>query len=268
MIPHRACSSLGSLLTLILLLTGCGGDTVATRPTPTPTGTATPAATATAPPPTDTPTVVPTATTPPPTGTPTVAPTATATPAAENSVSDETSALTFRTIPTSDGFVAVREQPTTGSSEITRLTAGSAVVCTGFVVGESLLFGGQYSDQWAECPSVGGYIFGPLLTTEDAPGAGEPPATAPDSDTDAIIAATRAHVGNLNFTYEVTDICVDGDFATATVAPEAGAADPVRAVLQRVDGSWTVIHFQPGMPIVPPGYWAQLGVPDDFACFR
>ncbi len=178
MIPYRACSSLGSLLILMIMLTSCSGPTVATRPTPTPAGTATPAATATALPPTDTPTVVPTATTPPPTGTPTVVPTATATatatPAAETSAPDETSALTFRTIPTSDGFVAVREQPTTDSSEITRLTAGSAVVCTGFVAGESLLFGGQYSDRWAECPSVGGYIFGPLLSAEDAPGVGEP----------------------------------------------------------------------------------------------
>jgi hypothetical protein len=189
-------------------------------------------------------------------------------PAAENSAPDATSALSFRTIPTSDGFVAVREQPTTGSSEITRLTAGSEVVCTGFVAGESLLFGGQYSDQWAECPSVGGYIFGPLLSAGDAPVAEEPPAAASSSDTDAIIAATRAHVGNLNFTYDVADICVDGDFATANVVPDAGAADVVGAVLQRVDGSWTVIHFQPGMPIAPPGYWAQLGVPDDFACFR
>jgi hypothetical protein len=142
------------------------------------------------------------------------------------------------------------------------------VVCTGFVAGESLLFGGQYSDQWAECPSVGGYIFGPLLSAGDAPVPEEPPAAATDNDTDAIIAATRAHVGNLNFTYDVADICVDGDFATANVVPDAGAADVVGAVLQRVDGSWTVIHFQPGMPIAPPGYWAQLGVPDDFACFR
>jgi hypothetical protein len=199
-----------------------------------------------------------------------VAPTATAiaTPAAENSAPDETSALTFRTIPTSDGFVAVRERPTTSSSEITRLTAGSEVVCTGFVAGESLLFGGQYSDQWAECPSVGGYIFGPLLSAGDAPVAGGSPATASDSDTEAIIAATRAHVGDPGFTYDVVDICVDDDFAAATVMPEAGAADPVVAILQRVDGSWTVIHFQPGMPIAPPGYWAQLGVPDDFACFR
>lgn len=270
MILRRAYCWQVNLLILMIMLTSCTGPTVATRPTPTPAGTATPAATATALPPSSTPTVVPTATTLPPTGTPTVVPTATATatPAAETSAPDETSALTFRTIPTSDGFVAVREQPTTDSSEITRLTAGSEVVCTGFVAGESLLFGGQYSDRWAECPSVGGYIFGPLLSAGDAPGAGEPPAAASDSDTEAIIAVTRAHVGNLNFNYEVTDICIDGDFATATVAPDAGAADPVGAVLQRVDGTWTVIHFQPGMAIAPPGYWAQLGVPDDFACFR
>lgn len=66
----------------------------------------------------------------------------------------------YRTIATSDGFVAVRERPTRSSREVQRLTAGTEVVCTETVVGEAI----AGSNSWAYCPSVGGYIFLPLLT--------------------------------------------------------------------------------------------------------
>lgn len=255
----------GILLALLLVLPGCGGGEVATTLPPTQTIASTPATTPTALPPTSTPTVAPTRTPPPSTATSTVVPTATATPAAENNLPVD-ARLTFRTIPTSDGFVAVRERPTTGSNEVTRLNAGSEVVCTGFVTGEALLLSGQPSDQWAECPAVGGYIFGELLTAGGAPAADDLPAPETGNEDDAIIAAVRAHVGTLSFTYDVGRVCIDGDLATATVLPDAGAADPVGAILRRMDGSWTVIHFQPGMPILGASFREQLGIPTDFAC--
>lgn len=72
--------------------------------------------------------------------------------------------LRYATIPTDDGYVAVREQPTTASNELARLTPGTVVVCTEIVRGQTL-FG---SNRWAKCPSVGGYIFAPLLERTSA----------------------------------------------------------------------------------------------------
>jgi WD40 repeat protein len=68
--------------------------------------------------------------------------------------------IIYRTIPTSDGFVTVRERPTRNSRELQRLTTNTEVVCTEIVVGEVI----EGSSSWAYCPAVNGYIFRPLLT--------------------------------------------------------------------------------------------------------
>jgi hypothetical protein len=65
----------------------------------------------------------------------------------------------YVTISTYDGFVAVRAEPSTQSRELQRLSAGTVVICTRLVTGE-LIYG---TNQWAECPSVGGFILAALL---------------------------------------------------------------------------------------------------------
>jgi hypothetical protein len=93
---------------------------------------------------------------------------------------------------------------------------------------------------------------------------GEPPLTE-TSDEDAIKAAVRAHVGDAGFPYEVLNICTDQGFAAASVVPlEEGRADTTLAILEKVDGQWTVIHFGPGIPTV--AFFEDLGLPLDFAC--
>lgn len=64
-----------------------------------------------------------------------------------------------QTIKTDDGFVAVRAEPTSKSPELLRLSAYTTVSCSHYVAGE-YIFG---SNQWAFCPSVGGYILSVLL---------------------------------------------------------------------------------------------------------
>lgn len=71
----------------------------------------------------------------------------------------------YVTISTYDGFVAVRAEPSTKSRELQRLSAGTTVICTRLLEGE-LLYG---TSQWAECPSLGGFIFAALLNEAPAP---------------------------------------------------------------------------------------------------
>jgi hypothetical protein len=93
---------------------------------------------------------------------------------------------------------------------------------------------------------------------------GEPP-LADTNEEDAIKAAVRAHVGDPGFAYDVVRVCHDQGFAAATVVPlEEGRADTVGAILEKVDGQWTVIHFGPIIPTV--SLFEQLGLPMDFAC--
>jgi hypothetical protein len=167
---------------------------------------------------------------------------------------------------TSTGFVAVRERPTTQSAEVRRLNPGTEVACIGVVTGQ-LVAG---SDQWAECPAVGGYIFAQLLLTPEqaAAQATAQAAAPPPGENAAIEAAVRAHVGTIGFAYTVSNICIDGDFALATVAPVEPVADPVAAVAKRTGATWEVIYFGPGMTLVVPGGPEQIGVPANFACIQ
>jgi hypothetical protein len=108
--------------------------------------------------------------------------------------------------------------------------------------------------------------------------AGEPettPPTAPEEPTEdpmmddhaAIEAAVRAHAGDLNLAYTVEDICIDSDFATATVMPvERGMAESIAFVLQRSDGQWQVIFGGQGMRLLGAAFRQELGIPADFAC--
>lgn len=64
-----------------------------------------------------------------------------------------------QTIKTDDGFVAVRAEPSSKSQELMRLSAYTTVSCSHYVAGE-YIFG---TNQWAYCPSVGGYILSVLL---------------------------------------------------------------------------------------------------------
>lgn len=170
----------------------------------------------------------------------------------------------FRTVQSSDGFIAVRAQPTTRSAEVRRIPSGSEVVCVGFVAGERLTLFGVTSDQWADCPEVGGYIFAPLLSDPSAAPAAPTVAPAPSGERDAIIAAVRAHVGDPGFTYQVGEPCVDRDHALAVVTAEI--TDAALALLHRSAGRWEVIYFGPGMIMIFPDELARLGVPADFAC--
>jgi hypothetical protein len=71
-----------------------------------------------------------------------------------------TGARAYRVNQTADGFVSVRDQPSTQGREVRRLTAGTVIACEGLVTGERL----DGVDQWVNCPSMGGYIFEELLT--------------------------------------------------------------------------------------------------------
>lgn len=98
-----------------------------------------------------------------------------------------------------------------------------------------------------------------VVTTEP-----EPPMM---DDHAAIEAAVRAYTGELSYAYTVEDICIDGDFATATVMPvERGMAESIAFVLQRSDGQWSVIFDGQGMRLLGAAFRQELGIPADFAC--
>lgn len=257
------------LVIALLVLVACGAPTAA--PTTAPVAemaTALPTATTVVPPATPAPTATATAeptTTPAPTVT--AQPTATLAPTVTPSPQPVGAALPgtrYRTVQSSDGFIAVREQPTTSSDEMQRLPAGGEVVCVSFVDGEQLTLLGVTSNQWADCPDVGGYIFAPLLLNPSA--APPPPAAASPNDRDAIIAAVRAHIGNPGFTSTISEPCVDREHALTVVTADGGAADTVAALLRRGAAGWEVIYFGPGMILIFPEELVLLGIPVDFAC--
>ena len=72
------------------------------------------------------------------------------------------SAESFIVLPTSDGFVAVRRDPSTRSAEIGRRYPDQRIVCASIVRGQRL----RYGDRWVHCPRAGGYIYATLLTPE------------------------------------------------------------------------------------------------------
>ncbi len=65
----------------------------------------------------------------------------------------------YRVRETFDGFVVLRAQPTTNSSEMARLAPDTIITCDGVVRGQLL----DNSDEWVFCSSLGGYIFASLL---------------------------------------------------------------------------------------------------------
>jgi hypothetical protein len=196
--------------------------------------------------------------------TPIPAPTATPEPAATTAAAVPTQR--FRAIQSSDGFIAVREQPSTRSREVERIPSGGEVVCTGAVAGERLTLLGVTSDQWLSCPDVGGYIFAPLLIDLSAAPAAPTAAAVPFGERDAIIAAVRAHIGDPGFPYQVGEPCVDREHALAAITPDGNQADPGLVILRRGAAGWEVIYDGPGMIVMFPDELARLGVPADFAC--
>ncbi len=69
----------------------------------------------------------------------------------------------YRVRATGDGFVAVRSEPSTSSGHrVTKLSTGDRVTCGRSINGEALGEGRE----WLDCPSVGGWIYAPLLTGE------------------------------------------------------------------------------------------------------
>ncbi len=135
----------------------------------------------------------------------------------------------FMTIATEDGFVAVRAQPSSQSREVLRLPAGTEVRCLGLVVGEEL----AGSDQWANCPAIGGYIFAPLLTQ-----------IAEDDQTPQVLAAINARLGDRAATVEIRDLCIQGDLAIAQVVVSRDV-EPGLIVVQRTGMAWEVVHYGP-----------------------
>jgi hypothetical protein len=67
--------------------------------------------------------------------------------------------LRYQVKQTDDGFVVVRERATTDSPEQKRLAPGDEITCEQLVEGQQL----GASNQWADCPEQGGYIFAALL---------------------------------------------------------------------------------------------------------
>ncbi|HEX8071637.1 MAG TPA: toll/interleukin-1 receptor domain-containing protein [Pyrinomonadaceae bacterium] len=65
----------------------------------------------------------------------------------------------FETVPTQDGFVSVREAPTTKSAERRRVAAGTRITCQSVVKGEPL----WGTSDWRYCPAAGGYVHTKLL---------------------------------------------------------------------------------------------------------
>lgn len=146
----------------------------------------------------------------------------------------------FMTIATDDGFVAVRAQPSSQSREVLRLPSGTEVRCLGLVVGEEL----AGSDQWANCPAIGGYIFAPLLTQ-----------IAEDDQTPQVLAAINARLGDRAATVEIRDLCIQGDLAIAQVVVSRDV-EPGLIIVQRTGVAWEVVHYGP----YPGGVaaWDQL----------
>ncbi|MFV9503923.1 MAG: hypothetical protein AB4911_05080 [Oscillochloridaceae bacterium umkhey_bin13] len=260
---------LALLMCALFMLTACGAPSAAPTSVPAaavPTASPTVAAT-------DVPTASPTvAATDVPTASPTVAatdvPTASPTVAATASPTSVASApgQRFRTVPSSDGFIAVRAQPTTRSAEVQRIPSGNEVVCAGTVPGERLTLLGVTSDQWANCPALGGYIFVPLLIDLSAAPALSTPAAVTSSDRDAIIAALRAYLGTGGPSYRIDDPCVDRDYALAVVVADQGGAEDGLALLQRTASGWQVLVVGPTMLILYPEEITRFGAPADFAC--
>lgn len=135
----------------------------------------------------------------------------------------------FMTIATEDGFVAVRAQPSSQSREVLRLPAGTEVRCLGLVVGEEL----AGSNQWANCPAIGGYIFAPLIQV-----------ISTDDQTPQVLAAINVRLGDRAATVEVRDLCIQGELAVARVVVSRDA-DPGLIVVQRTGVAWEVVHYGP-----------------------
>jgi hypothetical protein len=68
----------------------------------------------------------------------------------------------FVVLPTSDGFVVVRREPTTAAAETGRRHPGQRLACTSVVRGQRL----RYGDRWVHCPDAGGYLYATLVTPE------------------------------------------------------------------------------------------------------
>ena len=186
------------------------------------------------------------------------------------SATDIVVALTrdYRIIPTHDGFVTVRAKPSSKSDAVTRLKPGTVVSCTGFVKGEAL-FG---TDQWAECPSVGGYILSVLLVDAKVPTPAPPVAS---NEKDAVIKAVHRHVDSPDFpfrtagmTYRVDDACIDENFAIAVITRTDIMADGLAALLKKTSGRWNVIFSGPGIELYAPNGSAEYGFPENFKCLE
>lgn len=133
------------------------------------------------------------------------------------------SAQRFRIIDTSDGFVSVRAEPTTASAEVTRLMPGTELVCSWLVAGQAI----DGTTQWAFCPEVGGYIFGPLL---------QPVASAVSAPASAANSSCVDPAGDASLAY------VDLRGATITIRGET-----MTAVLQLAGLPATLAYNKPGV---------------------
>jgi hypothetical protein len=172
---------------------------------------------------------------------------------------------TFRTVQSSDGFIAVRALPSSSSEEVLRLPSGAELFCAGTVSSERLTLLGVTTDQWFSCPGAGGYIFAPLLIDVSVAPATPTASAAPSDERDAIIAAVRAYLGS-GIGYQVSEPCVDRDHALSIVTADGGAAEDGLALLQRAATVWEVIVVGPTMLALYPEELVRLGAPADFAC--
>jgi hypothetical protein len=75
---------------------------------------------------------------------------------------EQAGAEPFIVLPTSDGFVAVRREPTTAATEMGRRYPDQRLACTGVVRGQRL----RYGDRWVHCPEAGGYLYATLVTPD------------------------------------------------------------------------------------------------------
>jgi len=77
-------------------------------------------------------------------------------PSPTNTLSSE---RVYKTVPTDDGYVSVRRNPTKLSDELIRLAPGTYVKCGDTVQGQMRQFG----NQWRYCRDSGGFIYYTLL---------------------------------------------------------------------------------------------------------
>jgi hypothetical protein len=90
---------------------------------------------------------------------------------------------------------------------------------------------------------------------ETSPAKQDPSKKQDPAQVDAVVAAAKASAGANNpalWPFEVLKVKIDGSWARVDMEPQNKSTDAASWLLQKTDGSWTVVDF--GTSIVPEDY--------------